>query len=95
VLGGAPIGEDVGYGPARILTPEQLKLVSKSFEEIDLEKFRKKFDPRSMDRDIYPGGTWVKEGDEGLEYLVEYYKKLVLFYRAAAGRNDGMLIWLS
>ncbi|TAL31508.1 MAG: DUF1877 family protein [Alphaproteobacteria bacterium] len=93
VLGGTYIGEDVGYGPARFLMPEQVKMVSESFDAINESQFRAKFDPKKFEvKEIYPTWEW---DSKGLDFLVEYYHKLVDFYRAAASRGDGMLIWLN
>lgn len=93
VLGGKEIGEDVGYGPARLLTAEQVKKISEVL--LNEDDFKAAFAPEAMEAaQIYPDVIWVRDGQESLEYLVENYRELVAFYRAAALRGDGAILWL-
>lgn len=94
VHGGEEVGEDVGYGPARFLTPAQVRTVSAALDRITEANLRARFDPRAMDAaEIYPA-IWGRDGQEALDYLVENYLPWVAFYRAAAQRGDGMITWL-
>jgi Domain of unknown function (DUF1877) len=94
VLGGEEVGEEVGYGPARILQPDQVRSIAAAL--IDEAAFKARFAPQAMEAaKIYPDVIWVRDGDEALEYLVENYRELVAFYRSAAGRGDGAVLWLS
>ena len=94
VLGGSDIGEDVGYGPARFLTPEQVIAVAKSLDDLSEQQFRARFDQSALNaNDVYPSSDWSHS--EELEDLVGHYLKLVAYYRVAADKNDAMLIWLS
>jgi len=93
VMGGTEIGEDVGYGPARLLTAEQVKTISDALPSE--ENFKRSFAPEAMDAaQIYPDGIWVADGDDALEYLVENYRAMAEFYRAAASRGDEAILWL-
>jgi hypothetical protein len=93
VLGGTEIGEDMGYGPARLLTSEQVKLISDSLPDEDV--FKASFKPEVMAAaQVYPDVIWVRDGSEALEYLVENYRTMVDFYRSAASRGDGAVLWL-
>ncbi|MCD9029575.1 YfbM family protein [Luteimonas sp. BDR2-5] len=93
VMGGAEVGEDIGYGPARILTPEQVKAISDALPSEDA--FKASYAPEAMKAaQIYPDVIWLRDGDEALDYLVENYKVMVEFYRSAASRGDGAILWL-
>jgi hypothetical protein len=95
VLGGEEFGEDVGYGPARFLTPSQVAAVSQELAKHSTEELTQRYRPQDMDaKQIYPD-IWVRDGDEGLEYLLEYYRVLADFYRDAASRGDAVIQWLS
>lgn len=95
VLGGEPIGEDLGYGPARFLTADQVKAVAAALDALGEEGFRSRYAPQAMeDAQIYPD-IWVREGDEALDYVMHYYRHLVAFYADAAQRGDGALLWLN
>ena len=95
VLGGTEIGDDMGYGPARILEPEQVQAIANAISKIDGEAFKLRYEPKNMKKaDIYLADMCVCDGDEALDYLLENYLELVTFYQAAAKRGDGVVAWL-
>jgi hypothetical protein len=95
ILGGTEIGEDVGYGPARYLRPEQVKAVAAALTGISPENFVARFNPSELvAAEIYPE-IWTDEDDDGSEYVSSYYSDLREFYRAASERGDAMLIYLN
>jgi hypothetical protein len=94
LLGGQEIGEDVGYGPAQFLHPWQVKEVAIALAGVDSAEFRERFNPAAMDAaEIYPQ-MWERDGEKGLEYVLDYYSQLVSFYREAADRGDAVLVYL-
>ena len=96
VVGGEEFGPEVGYGPARFLTPAQVSAVSAALSGLTLEALRERFDPQDMKaKEIYPDVIWVRDGEDAFDYLMEGYQQLVVFYRDAASRGDGALQWLS
>lgn len=96
VVGGEEFGPEVGYGPARFLTPAQVAAVSAALSSLNAEALRERFNPQDMKaKDIYPDGIWVRDGEDAFDYLMEGYQQLVVFYRDAASRGDGALQWLS
>jgi hypothetical protein len=94
--GGEPVGDvDVGYGPARILMPDEVALLSADLERITDEEFARRFDLAALTKEaIYPE-IW----DEPLEDLLEEYLGYLGFAKALiaeASRNgQAMLIVLS
>lgn len=95
VVGGEEFGPEVGYGPARFLTPMQVRDVSKALSALSPQELATRFDPKDMEKkEIYPT-IWVRDEEEALAYLLEYYDPLVVFYRDAASRGDAVLQWLS
>lgn len=94
ILGGEEIGEDIGYGPARYLLPEQVRNVAKALNSIAPDDFAGRFDPSALTAaEVYPG-IW-DEGAEALEYVQPFYNDLRNFYIAASERNDSVLIYLN
>ena len=94
VLGGVEIGEEIGYGPARFLEPGEVQSVAAWLPDDTV--FRSRFDPQAMEKaKIYPEVIWVRDGNEALDYLLENYRALVAFYKSAAERGDGAILWLS
>lgn len=95
ILGGQEIGDDVGYGPVRYLTPAQVTELSEALLAVTTEKFGEKFDHVALaEAQIYPN-IWQEEGAESLEYVQPYYADLRSFYQAAAERKDAVLIYLN
>jgi len=96
VIGGEEFGPEVGYGPPRFLSALQVAQVSKALESITVESLSAKFDPQDMEKkQIYPDVIWVRDGSEALDYLLENYQQLAVFYRDAAARGDAVIQWLS
>lgn len=95
VMGGEEIGEDVGYGPARFLTPTEVHQVAQALLDFSPEQFGSRFDAQALHAaEIYPQ-IWLDDHDEAREYVVSHYSLLVDFYRSAAGRGDGALLFLN
>ena len=95
ILGGEEIGEDIGYGPARYLTPDQVSDVATALSKVSSDDVTQRFDPAALDEaEIYPQ-TWARDDREGLSYVLHYYDKLVSFYRNAATRGDAVLLFIS
>lgn len=96
VMGGEDLGdEDVGYGPARYLTPELVRTVANALEEIAVAELLARYDANRMtEEDIYPG-IWDEEESTVKDYIGHFYEALVSFFRTAADAGDGMLIYLN
>jgi hypothetical protein len=95
VLGGTELGEeDVGYGPPRYLTPEEVQETAEALRAISTEDLLKRATPQEMmAADIYPN-IWDR-GEEELEYIAEYYEMLTSFFTATAEANEAMLLYLN
>ena len=83
VFGGAPLGCDLGYGPARSFAATEVTQIAAALKARGLSaQLRGRFDRDAMTRlGIYPG-TW--EPDDRT-WLIDAYRSLRDFY-AAAGR---------
>jgi hypothetical protein len=91
-LGGAEIGDDMGYGPALYATPEQVEAIATSLANVSIEQLESGYSPAEFERaQIYPTGIWEAEGQGALDYLTHYLRQLVDFYKSAAVRGDAVL----
>lgn len=94
VLGGTEIGEDLGYGPARFLTPGQVQEVAAALAPISSEQLWSRFDPKAVEvAEIYPDG-W-KGNQEERDYVSGYFQQLKDFFAEATKTNDAIILWLS
>jgi hypothetical protein len=91
VLGGDPIGEEVGYGQARLVTPERVRTVADALRTVDEETLRTRYDADAFtEAEIYPE-IW-DESDVLDTYLIPYFLELKAFYLAAADEGEAVLL---
>jgi hypothetical protein len=95
VRGGKEVGDiDVGYGPARALESAQVKRFSDALAQVSEANLRARFDADKLTSlSVYP--TIWNEGDEALEYLLEYFRELKSFVDETAQKRMGLVVWLS
>jgi hypothetical protein len=90
-VGGETIGAvDVGYGPARILLPDQVALLDRALTSITDEEFARRFDLAALASEgVYPD-IW----DEPLEDLLDEYQGYLAFAKAliAEAHRSGQAI---
>jgi hypothetical protein len=95
ILGGTEFGEDLGYGPARFLTPEQVRAVSAALSALTHAELRQRFDPAKFDAaQIYPN-VWDEDPDDLFEELSGYFDALTAYYREASEKGHAMLTALT
>lgn len=96
VLGGEEFGEDMGMGPARFLTPAQVRQIASALAGLSKEVLAERFVPQDMaDQRIYPDVIWMREGQGAFDFLMESYAAMATLYRDAAARDDAMILWLA
>jgi hypothetical protein len=95
ILGRDEVGEDMGYGPARVLDPESVASVAAALEALPPDVLRARFEPSEMEAaGIYPS-IWDEDADELWEELSTYYEELRDCYRDAAKSGDAMVYMLT
>lgn len=94
IMGGEELDDtDNGYGPARILTPAEVKEVNKALEHIPPAELQKRFSAKKLkEADIYPE---IWDDEDGLEYVITHYEQLRDFYKNAAEAGNGMVLALT
>lgn len=86
--------QDMGYGPAQYLTPEQVKEINGALVNITIDELRKKYNAEEMnEKDVYPQG-WDNGADE-IDYLVDYFVELKDFYTEAANNGEAIVTYIS
>jgi hypothetical protein len=93
VVGGDPVGLDLGYSPACVLRPDEVKLLSEALTAVDGKLLRDGFDADQM-KDTYPSSIW-SEGEPVVHELMTAFVDLVAFYQAAASAGCGMATYLT
>jgi len=96
VLGGTEFGPELAYGSPRFLTIGQVARVAETLTRLPPESLANNFNARDMaSKGIYPQVIWVRDGKEALDYVLEGYEQLQVFYQEAASRGDAVIQWLS
>ena len=90
IFGGTDIGSDLGYGPARFLTPEQVKQISEKLTSVSEEDFRTTASTFANDAFTSPLGQL-----ERVDFYCELFTRLQAFYRKTAESGSPILLWFS
>ena len=95
VLGGTAFGEDGGYGPPRLLTPEQVRVASEALDELGPGGFAEHLDIAELARlQAYPS-VWDEDDDELRSWLGDGFDLLAATFRRATADGSAMLIMLT
>jgi Domain of unknown function (DUF1877) len=99
LLSGEELGEDAGYGPARLHDERKTSEFSRFLEGQDLARLRARTDFDAMIRAgvLYGAG---EPGDEALHQMLHeeiaiYFQLLRDYVRAMADKGNGLLVWIS
>lgn len=96
--GGQEVGEDMGYGPARAMSPEETADFARYLETLDVATLSSRLDIEAMQRQgVYCAADADDEGSliELEEELEHYFPQLQAFVARAAGKGEGLLMWMS
>ncbi|MBF6642804.1 YfbM family protein [Chryseobacterium indologenes] len=85
--------QDLGYGPAHYLTPEQVSELNNQISVITNNSLKVNFDPQKMnDSEVYPL-IW-EEGDDVFDYLVNAFSTVQNVYAKAAKNGEAIITFL-
>jgi hypothetical protein len=88
--GGREVGEDLGYGPARVLTPKETKEFAQYLGMQSETQLAKKINMPAMQRlDIYAADQ------DSADDLNHYFPQLKSYVSDAASKGQGLVIWMS
>lgn len=90
ILGGTPIGDNLGYGPARFLMPEEVRAVSVALACISKGELARRCAEQSLQHKEAHGFL----GEDGLEDTLYFFDLLVQYYAEAAERGNAVLLYI-
>jgi hypothetical protein len=96
VMGGTELGDvDVGYGPARYLTPTEVQVVTAALASLSPQELWSRFDAEKIrDAEIYPDGCWEEDPTLG-EYVQGNFQQVKDFFSRAAQERQAVLLWIN
>ena len=84
--------QDLGYGPASYLTPQEVKELAAALSGISIPQLKANYDSAKMNElELYPN-NW---DDEGIDFLLPHFEQLKKFYAKAAANNQAVVTYLS
>ena len=95
LFNGALIDEnqDMGYGPATYVSPEQVKEILEALPDLDKEQLRARFDSlKSKDAVLYP---FNPDSEDMFDYVLDYYKEMFNFYKLAAENDQAIISFIN
>lgn len=88
ILGGAEIGPDMGYGPARYLQPNEVKKVAIALNKVSKEDLTSRFNLEAMKA----AKIYACRDERELPLAQGYFTQVCNYYDEAAARGDAMLL---
>lgn len=86
--------QDLGYGPAHYLTPDQVTELSKELDAITREDLEKKYNAEEMTAlEVYPS-IW-EDDKETFTYLADNFESIKALYADAADNGEAVITFLS
>ena len=86
--------QDMGYGPAQYLEPEQVKEIHSALTGISVSDIREKYDAGGMnEKNVYPA-AW-KDNEEDKNFILDSFEDLKAFYEDAAEEGQSVISFLS
>lgn len=86
--------QDLGYGPAHYLTPEQVAELNNDISTIKIADLKQKFNPKKMtELEVYP--TIWDEGDDAFEYVADGFSTLQNVFADATKNGEAIITFLN
>ena len=95
VLGGDELPDtDAGYGPFRVLAPEDVKATATALAGVSSESLWERFNAKKAEAaEIYPV-PW-NGGADDRDYVLHNFEALKTYFQEAAASGSGMLLWIA
>lgn len=95
LAGGREIGEDLGYGPARVIGPAETSAFDRYLSSLSLGELERRLDPGAMARlEIYCADADDGDVADLVDDIEHHFPRLRNYVASAAARGHGMTIWM-
>jgi len=92
---GTPVGEiDVGYGPARVLSSQQVRSLATALAALEPEAVAARVDLRKLDEEAMYPGNWQRNGMD-VDYVVGSYRDMRNLIVRLADQGLGMVLYIN
>jgi hypothetical protein len=95
VAEGTPVGEvDVGFGPARVLTSQQVGRIAAALAPIQPDDVARRVDLGKFDQEVIYPGNWQSNGF-GVDDVINTYRDMRDLIERAAERGEGLVLYIN
>lgn len=85
--------QDLGYGPAHYLTPEQVEALNNEISTITITDLKQKFNPQKMtELGVYP--TIWDEGEDAFDYIADGFSTVQTIFADATKNREAIITFL-
>ena len=92
---GTPVGEvDVGFGPARVLTSQQVSQLAAALAPIEPDEVARRIDLSKFDQEVIYPGNWQRNGI-GVDYVITNYRDMRDLIGRLAKRGEGLVLYIN
>jgi hypothetical protein len=93
--GGKPVGDDLGYGPARLFGADETRAIHAALNGVSDDQLWRRFDAQTMTNEaIYPL-IWDEPEDELRQEYLSYFGGLRQLVADASGSGKNLLVLLT
>lgn len=92
VLGGAEIGDDVGYGAARLMDAEEVARAAAALAGLQVGELGARYDADAMTEAKLYGGHWADPSERA--WVADAFEHVRTYFGQAAERGDAMLLYI-
>jgi Domain of unknown function (DUF1877) len=92
---GTPVGEvDVGFGPARVLSSQQVREIAAALAPIEPDEVARRVDLQKFDEELIYPGSWQRNGMD-VDHVVSNYRDMRDLISRLADRGLGMVLYIN
>ena len=85
--------QDLGYGPAAYNTPNQVEIITKKLNALNLKDLESRFDGNALNKaEIYPE-IWNES--ESKKYAFDNLKSVIKFFNEATKNNEAIISYIN
>lgn len=98
LFAGEKLGENLGYGPARFVTPEMTSAFADIVTTLSIAEIQARIDIPAMNQERIYAAPFEDDEEEPAELkraISAYFPRLQDYLAGARARGDGLLIWIS
>ena len=85
---------DVGFGPARVLTSQQVRQIAAALAPIEPEEVARRIDLGKFDQEVIYPGNWLRNGI-GVDYVITNYRDMRDLIGRLAERGQGLILYIN